>query len=90
MSDNTKALSLPELKKYITEGLNAKVMMEGQKELLDSIAETVEEKSGMKKAEFKRRVTLRYEQEYNSEKYYEKKEKLLSAYDDLEAISNNT
>lgn len=81
-------MNVKELKKLLDEALDAITQKKGFEELLDSIAETAEEKLAISKADFKVRANAFYELTYNKEKYDAKREKVEGIYDDLDAVTN--
>lgn len=72
----------------IKEAVGSKLRQDAEKDLQSSIGETVEDKTGMPKAEFNKRVALRYKQETKFEKYLEDKEWAEVAFEENEILAN--
>ena len=80
----------PKSQKIINDALNeaviSKVKQDREKEHQTSIAEMVEDKTGMSKSEFAKRVAIRYQDETKNEKYAETKEWSENAYEENEIL----
>lgn len=80
----------PKSQKIINDAINEAVISKGkqdfEKEHQDAIAEMVEEKTGMSKSEFKKRVNIRYQDENSNDKYADTKEWAENAYQENELL----
>ncbi len=79
-------MNVKKLNELIQEGINATIQRKMAEDLIDSIAETMEEKLEISKAGAKQRIAAAYEKQYNTEKYLEKREKIEGLYSDLDAV----
>ena len=70
----------------IEESVGSKLRADAEKTLQSEIATAVEEKTGMGKGEFNRRVAIRYKQTTNPTKYAEEKEWADVAYEENEIL----
>lgn len=73
-----------ELNKYIDEGINALVEIQGAKELLSSVVESICEKFGYEKAEANQILAKAYQKKYENEKYEKTKERTEKVYEVVE------
>ena len=73
----------------IEEAVSSKLRQDAEKDHQASIAAAVEDKTGMSKAEFNKRVAIRYKQETKPEKYQEEKEWADVAYEENEILAGN-
>lgn len=79
-------MDVQELNKLVKEGMDMLAKKKLAEDLVDSVAETMEERLEMSKTEAKKLINHAYEKAFNTEKYVEKKTKIEELYDNLEAV----
>ena len=79
-------MNIKQLKELVESGIECLIKVETAQDDLDAVAEAMESKLDMSKAEAKAIIKSAYDKQYNEDKYLTKKEKVEKLYSAVEAL----
>ena len=80
-------MNVKQLNVYLNEGMNATIKKKMAEEEIDSIAESMENKLEIPKADAKKLIAKAYKKIYEADKYEQERVKIEELYDNLDAAS---
>ena len=80
-------MNVKQLNVYLNEGMNATIKKKMAEEEIDSIAESMENKLEIPKADAKKLIAKAYKKIYETDKYEQERVKIEELYDNLDAAS---